>query len=101
MPTDRTPADEPEGLAEVHLDPITIEVMGNALISIPDEMLAALITSAYSRHIKERQDCSTAIIAANGQLFDRPPERIAPCRPHSETASTHKNQAQAHSTQLY
>ena len=68
MPTDRTAADEPEGLAEVHLDPITIEVMGNALISIPDEMLAALIKSAYSSNIKERQDCSTVIIDANGQL---------------------------------
>ena len=56
MPTDRTPPDKPEGLAEVHLDAITIEVMGNALISIPDEMLAALIKSAYSSNIKERQD---------------------------------------------
>ena len=42
--------------------------MGNALISIPDEMLAALIKSAYSSNIKERQDCSTVIIDANGQL---------------------------------
>ena len=68
MPTDLTPPDEPEGLAEVHLDPITIEVMGNALISIPDEMLAALIKSAYSSNIKERQDCSTVIIDADGRL---------------------------------
>ena len=68
MPTDRTPPDKPEGLAEVHLDAITIEVMGNALISIPDEMLAALIKSAYSSNIKERQDCSTVIIDADGQL---------------------------------
>ena len=68
MPTDRAPADEPEELAEVRLDPITIEVMGNALISIPDEMLAALIKSAYSSNIKERQDCSTVIIDADGRL---------------------------------
>ena len=49
----------------MQLDPVTIEVIGNALISIPDEMLAALIKSAYSSNIKERQDCSTAIIDSN------------------------------------
>ena len=52
----------------MQLDPVTIEVIGNALISIPDEMLAALIKSAYSSNIKERQDCSTAIIDSNGRL---------------------------------
>ena len=31
-------------------------------------MLAALIKSAYSSNIKERQDCSTVIIDANGRL---------------------------------
>jgi N-methylhydantoinase B len=50
------------------LDPVTVEVIGNALISTPDEMLAALIKSAYSNNIKERQDCSTAIIDADGHL---------------------------------
>ena len=55
-------------MSKIQFDPVTIEVMGNALTSIPDEMLAALIKSAYSSNIKERQDCSTVIIDANGRL---------------------------------
>ena len=55
-------------MTALQLDPVTIEVMGNALISIPDEMLAALIKSAYSSNIKERQDCSAVIMDAGGRL---------------------------------
>ena len=55
-------------MTAIQLDPVTIEVMGNALISIPDEMLAALIKSAYSSNIKERQDCSAVIMDAGGRL---------------------------------
>ena len=41
-------------MAQVRLDPITIEVTCNALVSIPDEMLATPIKSGYSSNIKER-----------------------------------------------
>ncbi|MCB1744172.1 MAG: hydantoinase B/oxoprolinase family protein, partial [Gammaproteobacteria bacterium] len=50
------------------LDPISIEIAGNALRSIADEMFAALMRSAYSTNIKERRDHSTAIMDPRGRL---------------------------------
>ncbi len=49
-------------------DPIALEVMRNALMSIADEMTAALIRTAYSTNIKDRRDCSSAIYLANGDV---------------------------------
>ena len=49
-------------------DPITTEVIGSALVSIADEILAALIKSAYSTNIKERQDCSSVVMDSNGKI---------------------------------
>jgi N-methylhydantoinase B len=45
----------------ITIDPITLEVMRNALHSIADEMTAALVRTAYSTNIKDRRDCSCAI----------------------------------------
>ncbi|MCE2404418.1 MAG: hydantoinase B/oxoprolinase family protein [Dehalococcoidia bacterium] len=50
------------------LDPITTEVISNSFVSTADEMLAALIKSAYSTNIKERQDCSSVVMDANGDV---------------------------------
>lgn len=50
------------------LNPITVEVIGNALSSIADEILVGLIKSAYSTNIKERQDCSSVVIDSHGQV---------------------------------
>ena len=50
------------------LNPITVEVIGNALASIADEMLVGLIKSAYSTNIKERQDCSSVVMDAQGNV---------------------------------
>jgi N-methylhydantoinase B len=49
-------------------DPITLEILSNALRSITDESFAALMKSAYSTNIKERHDHSTAIIDPRGRL---------------------------------
>ena len=51
---------------DARLDPITTEILGSALVSIADEILAALIKSAYSTNIKERQDCSSVVMDASG-----------------------------------
>ena len=48
------------------VDPITLEVMRNALYSIADEMTAALVRTGYSTNIKDRRDCSCAIYDVNG-----------------------------------
>jgi N-methylhydantoinase B len=49
-------------------DPITLEILYNALKSIGDETFIALMRSAYSTNIKERRDHSTAIMDTAGRL---------------------------------
>ncbi len=50
------------------LDPVTLQVLVGGLASICKEMGATLIRSAHSPNIKERQDCSTALFDAAGEL---------------------------------
>ncbi len=50
------------------VDPITLEVVRNALIGIADEAGAALRRTSYSPNIKERADCSTAVFDAQGRM---------------------------------
>jgi N-methylhydantoinase B len=51
------------------IDPITVEVLGNAFSSLVEEMGVALIKASYSTNIKERRDCSTALFDAHGQTL--------------------------------
>lgn len=51
------------------IDPITLEVVGNALMAAAEEVAASLIRTAYSSNIKERADCSVAIVDAQGRLI--------------------------------
>ncbi len=51
------------------MDRVTLEVIGAALSTIAEEMGTALIKSSYSTNIKERQDCSTAIFDARGEVI--------------------------------
>ena len=50
------------------INTITSEVILNAMLSITEEMNAALIRSAYSTNIKERKDCSCALFNKEGKL---------------------------------
>ena len=50
------------------IDPITLEIMRNGLQSIADEMTASLVRTAYSPNIKDRRDCSCAILTARGEV---------------------------------
>jgi N-methylhydantoinase B len=47
---------------------VELEVVGGALRSVTEEMLAALVRSAFSPNIKERRDCSTALFAGDGVM---------------------------------
>ncbi len=49
-------------------DPITFEVLKNALISSAREMSQVLRRTAFSPNIKERRDCSCAVFDNNGDL---------------------------------
>ncbi|MEZ5836278.1 MAG: hydantoinase B/oxoprolinase family protein [Geminicoccaceae bacterium] len=51
------------------VDPITVEVIGNAVSSIVEEMGETLIRASYSTNIKERRDCSTALFDAKGRTL--------------------------------
>ncbi len=49
-------------------DPITFEVIKNALVSCAREMSLALRLTAFSPNIKERRDCSCALFDEQGKL---------------------------------
>src|SRR5437762_12440823 len=51
------------------IDPVTLEVLRNALESIADEMGAVLRRTSFSPNIKERMDASCAIFDAAAQLL--------------------------------
>lgn len=50
------------------MDPVTLQVMSNALRAVAEEMEAALVRSAHSPNITERRDCSTAVFDAAGRM---------------------------------
>lgn len=53
----------------LRIDPITVEVIGNALASIAEEMGETLVRAAYSTNIKERRDISTCLFDAQGRTL--------------------------------
>lgn len=55
--------------SKVDVDPITVEVIGSAMMSIVEEMGEALVRSAHSTNIKERRDCSTALFDTSGRAL--------------------------------
>ncbi|MDF0596849.1 hydantoinase B/oxoprolinase family protein [Psychromarinibacter halotolerans] len=55
--------------ADQTLDPITVEVIGNALSTVVEEMGRALMRASYSANIKERRDCSAAIFDTEGHVI--------------------------------
>ncbi|SFB23956.1 N-methylhydantoinase B [Lentibacillus halodurans] len=56
-------------MEKLKVDPITVEVLGNALLSIAEEMGGTLVRTSYSTNIKERKDCSTAIFNEKGETI--------------------------------
>lgn len=51
-----------------NVDPVTVEIVGNLLLSVAEEMGVAIIKSAYSTNIKERKDISTAVFDPDGNM---------------------------------
>ena len=52
------------------VDPVTFEVIRNALVAATDEMALALKRSAYSTNIKTRSDFSCAVFDADPSSID-------------------------------
>ena len=51
------------------LDPITFEVVKNALSSLADEMALVIMRSAYSPVVRDSMDYSTALCDRHGQII--------------------------------
>ncbi len=51
------------------MNPVTLQILGNALLAIAEEMEAALVRAAFSPNITERRDCSTAVFDADGRMI--------------------------------
>lgn len=51
------------------MDPARLEVLRNAVTSVPEEMGIALRRTAYSPNIKERMDASCAVFTADGRML--------------------------------
>ena len=50
------------------VDAVTVEIVGNLLLSIAEETGFTIIRSAYSTNIKERRDISTAVFDPDGNM---------------------------------
>lgn len=66
---DRRTGDDIPLRATLRVDPITVEVIGNALSSIVDEMGETLVRAAYSTNVKERRDSSTCLFDVRGRTL--------------------------------
>ena len=51
----------------MRVDPVTVEVIRNAFISIASQMNNNLARSAYTPIIYEMKDCSVGLFGANGE----------------------------------
>ncbi|HLI11628.1 MAG TPA: hydantoinase B/oxoprolinase family protein [Alphaproteobacteria bacterium] len=52
-----------------NIDPVTLEVVGNYLVSTVREMGATLMRTAYSVILREQMDCTAALFDPTGQLI--------------------------------
>lgn len=51
------------------IDPITVEIFGNNLLAVAEEMGVTLVHTAFSTNIKERKDCSAALFDRSGRMI--------------------------------
>jgi N-methylhydantoinase B len=55
-------------MSETAIDPISLEVIKNALAAIADEMALVVMRSAYSAVVRDSMDYSTALADRNGEI---------------------------------
>ncbi len=54
---------------QIAVDPVTLEVVGNHLVSIVDEMATTISRTSYSTVIREMGDFTTGVFGADGALY--------------------------------
>jgi 5-oxoprolinase (ATP-hydrolysing) len=65
--------DDPTTCKRTASDPVTLEIMGNAFMSIAEQMGAVLARTATSTNIRERLDFSCAVFDRHSQLIANAP----------------------------
>jgi N-methylhydantoinase B len=55
------------------IDPILTEVIFNQVLGVAEEMASTLIRTAYSPNVKQRADCSTAVLGLAGEVLAQAP----------------------------
>ena len=58
------------------IDPIALEILHNALLSVTEEAYVALMKSSYSANIKERHDHSIMLVDDEGRLVAQPAQSL-------------------------
>ena len=53
----------------MRVDPVTLEVVNNALVSVAEQMAATILRTSYSTVIREMLDYSTAVFDLNGRII--------------------------------
>lgn len=53
-------------MSDPEVDSVTVDIIGHNLVAIAEEMGVAMIRAAYSPNIKERRDCTTALLNTAG-----------------------------------
>jgi N-methylhydantoinase B len=53
---------------KLKVDAVTVEIVGNLMLSIAEETSLSIIKSAYSTNIKERRDVSSAVVDPDGDM---------------------------------
>ena len=56
-------------MAKLSIDPITLEVVQNALSSIADELALVIMRAAYSNIVRDSMDYSTAVCDFSGKTI--------------------------------
>jgi N-methylhydantoinase B len=59
------------GRGDADVDPVTLEVLRNAVRAIAGEMNATLVRTAYSPNITDRRDCSCALFDPSGAMLSQ------------------------------
>ena len=59
----------PASRMDPRIDPITLEVIQNALSSIADELALVIMRSAYSNIVRDSMDYSTAVCDSSGRII--------------------------------
>src|SRR3954470_22555231 len=69
MSVETTPTRHSGMTAQQALDPVTLEILWNRLLSVANEQQAALMRTAFSTVVRESQDLACGVFDTRGQMM--------------------------------